>query len=193
MPPSKKARCTSLPPLPYAENALEPVVSAKTIGFHYGKHHKAYVDNLNKLIAGTELASLSLEKIIAATAGKADKVEIFNNAAQAWNHDFYWRSMRPEGRRRAARGAEAMDRDLVHHRRRLQEGARDRGDEAIRQRLGVARAGARQAQGRQHRQCGQSADEGRDAAARPSTSGSTRTTSTTRTGAPITSTPCSTS
>ena len=86
-----------LPPLPYAENALEPVISSKTIGFHYGKHHKTYVDNLNKLVAGTELESLSLEKIIAATAGKPDKTEIFNNAAQAWNHDFYWRSLRPGG------------------------------------------------------------------------------------------------
>jgi Fe-Mn family superoxide dismutase len=95
MPLSKKARCV-LPPLPYAENALEPVVSADD-RFHYGKHHKGYVDTLNKLVAGTELASLSLEKIIAATAGKADKVEIFNNAAQAWNHDFYWRSLRPKG------------------------------------------------------------------------------------------------
>jgi len=86
-----------LPPLPYPENALEPVVSAKTIGFHHGKHHQTYVDNLNKLVAGTELAALSLEKLIAATAGKADKVEIFNNAAQAWNHDFYWKSLRPKG------------------------------------------------------------------------------------------------
>ena len=86
-----------LPPLPYAENALDPVVSAKTIGFHYGKHHKGYVDTLIKLIAGTPLADLSLEKIIAATAGKAEKVEIFDNAAQAWNHTFYWRSLRPKG------------------------------------------------------------------------------------------------
>jgi Fe-Mn family superoxide dismutase len=86
-----------LPPLPYPENALEPVVSAKTIGFHHGKHHQTYVDNVNKLVAGTELAALSLEKLIAATAGKADKVEIFNNAAQAWNHDFYWKSLRPKG------------------------------------------------------------------------------------------------
>ena len=62
-----------LPPLPYADNALEPIISAKTIGFHYGKHHKGYVDNLNKLVAGTEFAGLPLEKIIAATAGKADK------------------------------------------------------------------------------------------------------------------------
>ncbi len=93
----EKGAAHVLPPLPYPENALDPVVSANTIGFHYGKHHKGYVDTLNKLISGTELAKLSLEKIIAATAGKADKVEIFNNAAQAWNHDFYWRSMRPKG------------------------------------------------------------------------------------------------
>ena len=86
-----------LPPLPYADNALDPVISANTIGFHYGKHHKGYVDNLNKLIAGTEFADLPLEKIIAETAGKPDKAEIFNNAAQAWNHTFYWRSLSPRG------------------------------------------------------------------------------------------------
>jgi Fe-Mn family superoxide dismutase len=86
-----------LPPLPYGESALDPVISAKTIGFHYGKHHKGYVDALNKLIAGTALENLSLEKLIAETAGKADKVAIFNNAAQTWNHTFYWRSLRPNG------------------------------------------------------------------------------------------------
>jgi Fe-Mn family superoxide dismutase len=86
-----------LPPLPYAENALEPVISAKTISFHYGKHHKAYVDNLNKLVAGTEFVGLPLEKIITATAGKADKAAIFNNASQAWNHTFYWNSLTPNG------------------------------------------------------------------------------------------------
>lgn len=86
-----------LPPLPYAENALDPVISANTIGFHYRKHHKGYVDTLNKLVAGTELANLSLEKLIAETAGKADKIAIFNNAAQTWNHAFYWRSLRPKG------------------------------------------------------------------------------------------------
>jgi len=86
-----------LPPLPYAENALEPVISAKTMSFHYGKHHKAYVDNLNKLIAGTEYADLSLEKIIASTAGRPERVAIFNNAAQTWNHTFYWNSMTPKG------------------------------------------------------------------------------------------------
>jgi Fe-Mn family superoxide dismutase len=86
-----------LPPLPYADNALDPVISAHTISFHYGKHHKAYVDNLNKLIAGTEFAGMKLEKIITETAGKADKAAIFNNAAQAWNHTFYWNSLKPNG------------------------------------------------------------------------------------------------
>jgi Fe-Mn family superoxide dismutase len=86
-----------LAPLPYAENGLEPVITANTIGFHYGKHHKGYVDNLNKLVAGTEYAELSLEKIIAATAGQAEKASIFNNAAQIWNHTFYWNSMKPKG------------------------------------------------------------------------------------------------
>jgi superoxide dismutase, Fe-Mn family len=87
----------TLPPLPYAENALDPVISANTLSFHYGKHHKTYVDNLNKLIAGTELADLSLENVIAATAGKADKIGVFNNAAQIWNHTFYWNSLSPKG------------------------------------------------------------------------------------------------
>jgi Fe-Mn family superoxide dismutase len=86
-----------LPPLPYAENALEPFITANTIGFHYGKHHKGYVDNLNKLVAGTEYANLSLEKIVTGTAGRAEKAAIFNNAAQIWNHTFYWKSMRSKG------------------------------------------------------------------------------------------------
>ena len=91
------ASSLALPPLPYAENALEPIITAKTMSFHYGKHHKAYVDNLNKLIAGTEYAALSLEKIITSTAGKPEKAAIFNNAAQNWNHTFYWKSMSPKG------------------------------------------------------------------------------------------------
>ncbi|MGV8073928.1 MAG: Fe-Mn family superoxide dismutase [Syntrophobacteraceae bacterium] len=85
-----------LSPLPYAENALEPVITANTVSFHYGKHHKGYVDNLNKLIAKTEYADLSLEKIITATAGQPEKAAIFNNAAQVWNHTFYWKSMTPK-------------------------------------------------------------------------------------------------
>jgi Fe-Mn family superoxide dismutase len=87
----------ALPALPYADSALAPVISAHTLGFHYGKHHKAYVDNLNKLAAGTEYADLPLEKVIAATAGRADKAGLFNNAAQTWNHTFYWKSLRPNG------------------------------------------------------------------------------------------------
>ena len=86
-----------LPALPYADSALAPVISANTMGFHYGKHHKGYVDNLNKLASGTEFAELTLEEIIAATVGKADKAAIFNNASQAWNHAFYWRSLTPKG------------------------------------------------------------------------------------------------
>jgi Fe-Mn family superoxide dismutase len=87
----------SLPPLPYAENALEPVISAKTLSFHYGKHHRGYVDTANKLIAGTELADLPLDRIVTATAGNVDRTRIFNNAAQAWNHDFYWHCLKPKG------------------------------------------------------------------------------------------------
>ncbi len=87
----------TLPDLPYAESALDPVISAKTISFHYGKHHKTYVDNLNKFIVDTEFADLPLEKIVAGAAGKADKIAIFNNAAQVWNHTFFWKSMKPNG------------------------------------------------------------------------------------------------
>jgi len=87
----------TLPPLPYGQSALDPVISANTLGFHYGKHHKTYVDTLNKLIAGTQFSSMSLEEIVRATAGKADKAAIFNNAAQAWNHTFYWQSLKPKG------------------------------------------------------------------------------------------------
>ncbi|WP_306547112.1 superoxide dismutase, partial [Desulfobulbus sp.] len=86
-----------LPPLPYADNALDPIISAKTVSFHYGKHHQGYVDNLNKQVLGTEFADMSLEKIITGSAGKAEYTAIFNNAAQTWNHTFYWRSLRPKG------------------------------------------------------------------------------------------------
>ncbi|MDG4553144.1 MAG: superoxide dismutase [Candidatus Competibacter sp.] len=85
-----------LPPLPYADNALEPAISARTIGFHYGKHHQGYVNNLNKLVAGTPLAEQSLEVVIKATA-TPDQTAIFNNAAQVWNHTFYWNSLKPKG------------------------------------------------------------------------------------------------
>ena len=86
-----------LPPLPWAEDALEPTMSARTIGFHYGKHHRAYVDNLNKFVAGTDLENRSLDQVIGAVAGDVTKASIFNNAAQVWNHTFFWQSMRPGG------------------------------------------------------------------------------------------------
>lgn len=81
-----------LPELPYPKNALEPYISQETLEYHYGKHHKAYVDKLNLLIKGTKHESQSLEEIIKNSEGG-----IFNNAAQTWNHTFYWHSMNPEG------------------------------------------------------------------------------------------------
>ena len=86
-----------LPALPYADDALAPYVTANTISYHYGKHHNAYVTNLNKLIEGSDLASKSLEEIIRSSAGQADKAGLFNNAAQVWNHTFYWHSLAPNG------------------------------------------------------------------------------------------------
>jgi len=91
------SQAITLPPLPYAESALAPVISANTLSFHYGKHHKAYVDTLNKLIVDTDFADMTLEKIVKAASGHSDHAAIFNNAAQAWNHSFYWRSMKPNG------------------------------------------------------------------------------------------------
>lgn len=81
-----------LPPLPYEKTALEPFITAETLDYHYGKHHQAYVTNLNNLIPGTEFENLSLEEIIQKSSGG-----IFNNAAQVWNHTFYWNSLKPNG------------------------------------------------------------------------------------------------
>ncbi|SMF93861.1 superoxide dismutase, Fe-Mn family [Methylomagnum ishizawai] len=81
-----------LPPLPYEKNALEPYISAETLEYHYGKHHQTYVTNLNNLIAGTEFADLSLEDIVRKSSGG-----LFNNAAQVWNHTFYWNGLKPGG------------------------------------------------------------------------------------------------
>jgi len=81
-----------LPALPYAKNALEPHISAETLEYHYGKHHQAYVTNLNNLIPGTEFENMSLEDIVKKSSGG-----IFNNAAQIWNHTFYWKSLSPNG------------------------------------------------------------------------------------------------
>lgn len=92
-----KAAPFTLAPLPYEQNALEPYISARTLSYHYSKHHKGYVDKLNELVAGTNFEGMKLEEVIKETAGKAGKTGIFNNAAQVWNHDFYWRSLSPTG------------------------------------------------------------------------------------------------
>ena len=86
-----------LPDLPYAQDALAPHISAETLGFHHGKHHNTYVVNLNNLTKDTPLADMSLEEVIKEVAGDASKAGVFNNAAQVWNHTFYWNSMKPGG------------------------------------------------------------------------------------------------
>ncbi|MEI8185781.1 MAG: superoxide dismutase [Chlorobiaceae bacterium] len=85
------------PPLLYPENALEPFISAKTIGFHYGKHHVAYITNYNNLVAGTPFDTLSIEAVIVKAAVDPQHIGIFNNGAQAWNHSFYWNCLTPNG------------------------------------------------------------------------------------------------
>ena len=98
----------SLPPLPYEKTALAPHISAETLDFHYGKHHQAYVTNLNKLVEGKPEASKTLEEIILASEGP-----MFNNAAQIWNHTFYWSSMKPAGGGQPSGDlAEAIKRDF---------------------------------------------------------------------------------
>ncbi len=86
-----------LPPLPYGFAALMPVISENTLRIHYGRHNKGYVDELNKLVAGTEFDGMPLEQIVLATADQPEHEKIFNNAAQAWNHAFYWRSLKSRG------------------------------------------------------------------------------------------------
>jgi Fe-Mn family superoxide dismutase len=87
----------TLPELPFPKDALAPHISEKTLEFHHGKHHNTYVVNINKLIEGTDLANEELENIIKKTAGDSAKIGIFNNAAQVWNHTFYWQCMKPKG------------------------------------------------------------------------------------------------
>ena len=87
-----------LAPLPWDEKELEPTISSNTVAFHYHKHHQTYVDTLNKLVEKTKFADMKLEEIVRVTAGASDdkQKKIFNNAAQVWNHDFYWRSLSPD-------------------------------------------------------------------------------------------------
>ena len=97
----------NLPPLPYSEDALEPVISAETLGLHHGKHHKKYVDTMNELLATNEVRGSSLEDLVRSTQGK-----LFNNAAQAWNHDFYWHSLAPDARPPSASMRRRLERDF---------------------------------------------------------------------------------
>ena len=102
-----------LPDLPFAQDALEPHISANTLSFHHGKHHNAYVTNLNKMIAGTDLEGKSLEEIILTVNNDASKAGVFNNAAQVWNHTFYWNSMSPNGGGKpSGKIGDAIDRDF---------------------------------------------------------------------------------
>jgi Fe-Mn family superoxide dismutase len=100
----------TLKPLPWGESALEPTISARTLSFHYGKHHQAYVNTLNTLVEGTAYADMPIEKVVAQSHGKDAK--IFNNAAQVWNHDFYWRSLSPKAGKPSGKLAEAITRDF---------------------------------------------------------------------------------
>jgi len=104
-----------LAPLPWDESALEPAISARTIGFHYHKHHKNYVDTLNKLVKGTKFADMPLEQVVRATVAArdgSDEKKIFNNAGQVWNHDFYWRSLTPKSAKQPAKLGRAIERDF---------------------------------------------------------------------------------
>lgn len=86
-----------LPPLPWKDDALAPHISAETISFHHGKHHKAYLDNLNNLVKDKPYATMTLEQVVVASSKNPAEAGIFNNAAQVWNHTFYWHSMKPGG------------------------------------------------------------------------------------------------
>ncbi|GAX63036.1 superoxide dismutase [Candidatus Scalindua japonica] len=103
----------ALPELPFAKDALEPHISSKTLDFHYGKHHNAYVVNTNKLLENHALKDKTLEEIIKGTAGDPAQVGLFNNAAQVWNHTFYWNSIKPEaGGKPSGKIAERINDDL---------------------------------------------------------------------------------
>ena len=107
-----KTQPFSLPPLPYDEGALEPVISKRTMGYHHGKHHANYVKKLNELVAGTPLAEKTLDDIVKATYLDARKTKIFNNAAQAWNHAFFWACLSPKSAAPKGQLAAALERDL---------------------------------------------------------------------------------
>src|SRR5882672_347681 len=102
------AMAFELPPLPYPKNALEPHISERTMDFHHGRHHQAYVTNLNNLVKGSPIESQSLEELIKASYRDTSKTGVFNNAAQVWNHTFFWNSMKPNGGGSPGRNARAV-------------------------------------------------------------------------------------
>ena len=106
------ASAQTLPPLPFADTALDPVISAETLGFHHGKHHRTYVETLAKLVDGTPFADATLEAIIMKTHDDAGKRAIFNNAAQIWNHNFYWHSLSPDAQTPSGDLSTAITRDF---------------------------------------------------------------------------------
>jgi Fe-Mn family superoxide dismutase len=108
---AKAAGPFTLPKLPWDEGALDPVISARTIQFHHGKHHKAYVDKTNELVAGTPMAGMPLEEVVRA-ADKEKNQKLFNNAAQAWNHAFFWNCLAPRGGKPSGDIARRIDSDL---------------------------------------------------------------------------------
>ncbi len=141
----------TLPELPFAKDALAPVISANTLEFHYGKHHKAYVDNLGKLIAGTDLANSDLETIIKKAAGDSAKTGIFNNAAQVWNHSFYWKCLKAGGGGAPTGAVAAKITAAWGSYRKIRGGAEERRSDPVRKRLGVACPRGRSAEDRQDR------------------------------------------
>jgi Fe-Mn family superoxide dismutase len=102
----------ALPPLPYDDGALAPTISSNTMSFHYGKHHKAYVEKLNDLVRGTEYADMKLDAIVKATVSDSSKREIFNNAGQAWNHTFFWSCLSPKGGKPKGEMLAGIERDF---------------------------------------------------------------------------------
>jgi len=102
----------TLPPLPYDEGALAPTISSNTMTFHYGKHHRAYVEKLNELVAGTRFAEMKLEDVVKKTFKDESSTEIFNNAAQAWNHTFFWACLTPRGGKPSGGMMSAIERDF---------------------------------------------------------------------------------
>lgn len=108
----KAAGPFTLPKLPWDEGGLAPVISARTIGLHYGKHHKTYVDKLNELVAGTRYADMRLEQVVQASSKDKAEQKIFNNAGQHWNHTFFWNCLKPGGSQPTGELARRLDSDL---------------------------------------------------------------------------------